>query len=87
MRDNLIILAFIILVLLQESVMAAESYTLLPSVVTVSSTSEEDFPIVDEAGKTACIVYAESEYLGVKRAAADLAADIERVTGEKSDSN
>ncbi|MDE7345959.1 MAG: glycosyl hydrolase 115 family protein [Muribaculaceae bacterium] len=65
--------------------MAAEAYTLLPQVVTVSKASEGDFPIVDESGKTACIVYAESEYPGVKRAADDLAADIEMVTGKKPD--
>ncbi len=85
MRNTFIVLAAIIQLLLPASVMASEAYTLLPPVVTVSKMSDCDFPIVDELGKTACIVYAESEYPGVKRAADDLAADIEMVTGKKPD--
>lgn len=82
-KYRLIILLSVIHLLLPGSVTAIEAYTLLPHVVTVAKSSEGDFPIVDESGKTACIVYAESEYPGVKRAAADLADDIERVTGRK----
>ncbi|MDE5871130.1 MAG: glycosyl hydrolase 115 family protein [Muribaculaceae bacterium] len=81
----LIILTVILQLFLSELSMADNIYTLLPPVVTSAKTSEGDFPIVNEAGNPACIVYAESEYPGVKRAAADLADDIERVTGKKPD--
>ena len=80
---KLIILAVIIRLSFPSSVMATEAYTLLSPVVVETKSSENDFPIVDESGQTACIVYAESEYAGVKRAAADLADDVERVTGKK----
>ena len=62
-----------------------DAYTLLPAIVTDGQVESNDFPIVDASGNPACIVYAESEYPGVKRAAADLAADIERVTGKMPD--
>ena len=81
----LIILTVILQLFLSELSMADNIYTLLPPVVTSAKTSEGDFPIVDASGKTACIIYAESEYPGVKRAAADIAADIEMVTGKKPD--
>lgn len=65
--------------------LASQTYTLLPSILTDSESDFGDFPVVDVAGQPACIVFSESEYPGVKRAAADLAADIERVTGKKPD--
>lgn len=80
------ILSLLVLVFcmqLTQSVMAAESYTLLPSIVSDARLNPGDFPVVDDSGTPACIVYAEGEYPGVKRAAGDLAADIERVTGTK----
>ena len=82
---HLFILSAFILLSLQESVWAAGLYTLLPPVVSATKSSEGDFPIVAESGMVACIVYSEDEYPGVKRAASDLADDIERVFGKKPD--
>ncbi|MDE7096974.1 MAG: glycosyl hydrolase 115 family protein, partial [Muribaculaceae bacterium] len=82
---HLFILSAFILLSLHESVWAAGLYTLLPPVVSATKSSEGDFPIVDESGMVACIVYSEDEYPGVKRAASDLADDIERVIGKKPD--
>lgn len=78
-------MAYAVILLLSASLRAAESYTLLPPIVQDAGSAEGFFPIVDDSGKAACIVYSESEYPGVKRAAADLAADVERVTGKKPD--
>lgn len=79
----LVLLALPLSIPLSQSVMAVEAYTLLPSIVLDAKAEADDFPIIDDFGNPACIIYAESEHAGVKRAAADLAADIVRVTGVK----
>ena len=77
-------LSLIFILLFESLFYAQQTGALTTDVISDKPTSNNDFPIVSLEKSPSKIVYDESEYIGVIRAIGDFQADIERVTGIKT---